>query len=408
MHLSNDEQSMLAGEAGVAVRKAMEILVTLGKIFHADQMVPVQSAQIAGVSYQNIGEPGIDFLQDWAAMGARSRIPAFMNPAGIDRDQWQQLGIPTDFAARQNRIIDLLAEMGVERTLTCTPYHIGHVPSAGAHIAWSESSAVSYANSVLGARTNREGGPSALAAAITGRTPCFGLHIDYNRRATHRIRICTTVAQPAEYGLIGYLVGKIVGQGIPCFDELTLPDEPWQRETALKTLGAAMAASGAVALYHIRNFTPDILEQPEAFVSHDMPVTDIDDLRPAIQALRQHGGNLDLVALGCPHSSFDQLKDIAATIAKRGLKTPLWVTTSAAVKQAASETGLAEAIESAGGKVVADTCMVVAPLQALGIRYIGVDSAKAACYLPSHQGTVTYWGTTEQCIESAIEGKWLF
>ncbi|MBN2012906.1 aconitase X catalytic domain-containing protein [candidate division KSB1 bacterium] len=408
MHLSAIEKSLLEGETGTAAKKAMEILVALGKIFHAQDMVEVSSAQIAGVSYQNIGDPGIEFLTHWVELDAAVRIPAFMNPAGIDRNQWKQMGFSESFAVKQLEIISLLQKMGIAPTLSCTPYHLGHTPTIHEHVAWSESSAVSYANSVLGARTNREGGPSALAAAITGRTPRFGLHLQENRRATHRIDVKCKLTHASEFGLIGYLVGKAVGNGIPYFCTLTLPEGEIDRTSALKTLGAAMAASGAVALYHVHDFTPELLEAPDAVISSDLPVVAIDSIEQAIASLRQQGTQLDLVALGCPHSSIEQIREIAEFIGDRTCKAKLWITTSAAVRTIAASSGLIDQLNHAGVNVIADTCMVVAPLQSLDIKYVGVDSAKAACYLPSHQGMTTYWGTTEQCIESAIEGQWKF
>ena len=161
---------MLAGEAGPGVQKAIEIVVALGRIYGAADLVAVTSVQVAGVSYKNLGDAGLEFLQEWAAQGARARVPATLNPAGMDLASWRELGFSEAFARRQEAVIAAYVALGITLTCTCTPYLVGHVPEFGQHVAWAESSAVSYANSVLGARTNREGGPSALAAAITGRT----------------------------------------------------------------------------------------------------------------------------------------------------------------------------------------------------------------------------------------------
>jgi predicted aconitase len=182
MQLTLEEQQMLAGEHGRSTQKAMEILTALGTIYAAERMVPVTSVQIAGVSFDNLGEAGLDFLSEMADGGGQVRVLTTLNPAGMDIENWQALGIDPDFARNQERVIDTYARMGVLTTCSCTPYLFGNLPHFGEHIAWAESSAVCYANSVLGARTNREGGPSALAAALTGRTPCYGLHLDENRR----------------------------------------------------------------------------------------------------------------------------------------------------------------------------------------------------------------------------------
>src|SRR5512138_1606926 len=184
MHLTYEEQQMLSGEYGRATQKSMEILTALGTIYAAERMVPVTSVQIAGVSFDNLGEAGLEFLSEMAAGGGRVSVLTTLNPAGMDIENWQALGIDAEFARNQERVIAAYARMGVLTPCSCTPYLFGNVPHFGEHIAWAESSAVCYANSVLGACTNREGGPSALAAALTGFTPAYGLHLEENRRPT--------------------------------------------------------------------------------------------------------------------------------------------------------------------------------------------------------------------------------
>ena len=184
MELTQEEKRMLAGEQGTATRKAMEILVALGAIYGADRLLPVTSVQVAGVSFDNLGEAGLEFLSEMAAHGGRARVLTTLNPAGMDVDNWKALGIDPEFAAQQKRVIEAYTGMGILPTCSCTPYLFGNLPHYGEHIAWAESSAVCYANSVLGARTNREGGPSALAASLTGKTPRYGMHLSENRRPT--------------------------------------------------------------------------------------------------------------------------------------------------------------------------------------------------------------------------------
>ncbi|HRU06593.1 MAG TPA: aconitase X, partial [Candidatus Brocadiia bacterium] len=189
LNLSPSEQAMAAGEQGPAVKRALDIVCALARAAGADRLVEVASVQVAGVSYKNIGEAGLEFLEQWAAEGGRAQVPAWMNPCGADLAAWKELGYPREFISRQLRVVDALERLGVQSSLTCAPYHVAEPPAAGAHLAWSESSAVSVANSVFGARTNREGGPSALAAALCGRTPLSGYHLDAVRRATHRVRV---------------------------------------------------------------------------------------------------------------------------------------------------------------------------------------------------------------------------
>ena len=185
MKLTKQEQAMFEGEYGWATKKAIEILVTLGEIYGAENLFPVTSVQIAGVSYDNLGEAGLDFLEKMAKGGGEAHVLTTLNPAGMDIENWKQLGIPDEFAKNQKRVLDAFARMKVITSCTCTPYLSGNLPTYRSHIAWAESSAVSFANSVLGARTNREGGPSALASALTGRTPAYGYHLIQNLSLIH-------------------------------------------------------------------------------------------------------------------------------------------------------------------------------------------------------------------------------
>ncbi len=180
MYLTKNEQKMLDGEEGYAAKKSMEILVALGNIYGAEKLIEVGSVQVAGVSYHNLGDAGLEFLNELAKDG-KVKVLTTLNPAGMDLENWQNLGIDPEFARKQNLVIEAFSKMGIIVSCTCTPYLIGNLPRYGEHVAWSESSAVTFANSVIGAKTNREGGPSALAAAFVGKTPCYGLHLDENR-----------------------------------------------------------------------------------------------------------------------------------------------------------------------------------------------------------------------------------
>ena len=216
---------MLAGEAGPGAQKAIEIVVALGRIYGAADLVPVASVQVSGVSYKNLGDAGLEFLQAWAAQGAQARVPATLNPAGMDLAAWAELGFSPEFARRQQAVVAAYEALGVLPTCTCAPYLIGHEPAFGQHIAWAESSAVSFANSVLGARTNREGGPSALAAAVAGRTARYGFHLDAHRQPTLLVDVRCPVRSEADLGALGYLVGRHARTGVPYFRALD-PNEP--------------------------------------------------------------------------------------------------------------------------------------------------------------------------------------
>ncbi len=383
MYLTQEEEKMYAGEYGPAVEKSMEILVALGDIYGADGMVEIVSAQISGVSYKTIGDAGLEYLNDLASEGAQVQVPSTLNPAGVDLDQWKSLGFPEEFTRKQLLIVEAYRKMGISTTCTCTPYLVGNVPPLGSHIAWSESSAVCYANSVLGARTNREGGPGALSAAICGRTPNYGYHLDQGRVPNLLVEVKTPLAG-SDYGALGYLVGKAVGNGVPYF-KLLDKEQIKPQVNQLKALGAALASSGAVALYHVENTTPEFAEaMPHTANLEKLTITrsDLDNTRDKLSTSQKP----DLVCLGCPHASLEEIKEVALKLEGKKLANQLWVCTSISVKAASDRMGYTEMIETAGGHVVCDTCMVVAPIEDMGFKVIGVDSAKAANYVPSMCG----------------------
>ena len=404
MRLTREEHAMLSGREGPAVQKAMQIVTALAEIYEAEGLVPVASAQIAGVSYKNLGEAGLQFLEEWAAQGAQVRVPAFMNPAGMDLERWSEMGISAEFAQQQQRVVRALASMGVSPTCTCTPYLVGYAPHPGEHLAWSESSAVSFANSVLAACSNREGGPSALAAAITGRTAAYGLHLPANRVATHIVEVHCPVAHEADYGALGYLVGQQVRDGVPYFRFLRQGRYAAPSQEELMALGAAMAASGAVALYHIAGVTPKFAQAIPP--GRKLPTISISNLDEGYAALNSPLDEIDFVSIGCPHSTLADIERVATLVEGKQVRATLWITTSRHVRSLAEQRGLVAKIETAGGQVFADTCLVVAPIEGLGFKTLATNSAKAAFYSPMHSGLQRRFGTLEQCIDAALTGRW--
>jgi predicted aconitase len=402
MRLTDEERAMLDGAQGEGVRKAMEIVVALGTIYGADNLVPISHVQVSGVSYKNLGDAGLEFLREWAAQGARVRVPTSLNPAGMDLQHWRELGFPPDFAAQQQAVLDAFTAMGIETTCTCTPYLVGYVPKLGDHIAWGESSAVAYANSVLGARTNREGGPGALAAAIAGRTARYGLHLDENRIAQFLIDVRCPVRSESDWAALGYLVGKRVTNGVPYLRGL---DATARNATNLKALGAAMAASGAVALYHIEGVTPESMLKYQ--ISNLKGEFAIENLNEGYAALNNSQTNsIDLVWIGCPHASLDEIELIADKLGGRNVRTALWITAAHQVRDEAESRGWLARIEKSGGRIVSDTCLVVAPVEALGFRSMATNSGKGAFYGPSHAHVATHFGSLDQCLEVALSGEW--
>lgn len=393
MFLTKKEQEMCDGEYGETIRKSMDILVALGDIYGASGLVDITSAQVSGVSYKTIGDAGLEYLQDLARDGSgKATINASLNPPGTDLDNWEELGFPKDFAIKQNEIVDAYADLGISKTCTCTPYLVGNVPRFRDHVSWSESSAVAYVNSVIGARTNREGGPAALAAAIVGKTPLYGFHLDENRKANLVVNV-TTELKGADFGALGYIIGKVVGGGVPYFKLQNIPNN-----NNLKTLGAALASSGSVALYHMENVTPEYELAGESDVEDIMFISD-KQIAETRESLTTTDREIDLVCLGCPHASLEEIKEVAAIVQGKTIKNKLWICTSVSVKATADRMGYTQIIESAGGNVVCDTCMVVAPIEDMGFEVIGVNSAKAANYVPSMCGLDVVYDDVENLIQ---------
>ena len=301
MNLTKDEEAILNGEEGETRQQLMEILFGIGKVFGAEEMVPIRSAQVSGASYKTIGEWGLEWL---LSLDARASVPAVLNPVGMDRIRWKEMQIDPGFAEKQNAVIGAYERLGIRLECTCTPYYM-NITEYGDHLAWSESSAVSYANSVLGARTNREGGPSALAAAIIGKTPGYGLHQVENRNPGISIRVDgePECADSSWYGALGFLAGKIVGNRIPIFSGIR------PARDQLKNLGAAMAATGAVALYHVKEITPEA----RVFNYDTSGLEEVIITSQEIESVFS-SEEPDAVAIGCPHCSPEELETLAGRL----------------------------------------------------------------------------------------------
>src|SRR5512136_721086 len=317
MELTAQEQAMLDGKEGYAARKSMEILKALGNIYGADRLIKVGSVQVAGVSYHNLGDAGLEFLNEWAKDG-KVRVLTTLNPAGMDLENWRQLGISPEFAEKQNLVIDAFRRMGIITSCTCTPYLIGNLPRYGEHIAWSESSAVTFANSVLGAKTNKEGGPSALAAAFVGKTPCYGLHLDENRVSEVHVEVKAELTKLSDWGALGYAIGKKAENKITYITGIETADLD-----QLKSFCASVVTYGAKPLFYIKGVTPgsEMQKQPS-----NTAVIDQADIKIAYDAINDDVHNIELVCLGCPHCSVKEISEIATLLEGKKVAegTELW------------------------------------------------------------------------------------
>jgi predicted aconitase len=397
MYLTKKEEKMLDGEKGYAVKKSMEILVALGNIYGAEKLIEVGSVQVAGVSYHNLGDAGLEFLNELAKDG-KVKVLTTLNPAGMDLEDWKKLGIDEEFAKKQNMVIEAFRKMGIIISCTCTPYFIGNLPRYGEHIAWSESSAVTFANSVIGAKTNREGGPSALAAAFVGKTPCYGLHLDKNRVPDTHVKVNAKLTKFSDWGALGYCIGKKVQNKIPYITGITIAELD-----ELKSFCASVVTFGSKPLFYMEGITP-------ASEKHQPPketvIIEDEDLKEAYESINDEVEDVDFVCIGCPHSSIKEISKIAELLENRKVSpnTEFWIATSRPMKQLADKRGYTEVIENAGGKFACDTCMAVAPLKGR-FRSIVTTSAKG-CYYTRHHGMQTKLGSLEECIEAAVKGKW--
>lgn len=398
MQLTQLQQDMLDGKQGRATRKAMEILTALGSIYGADHMLPVTSVQISGVSYDNLGEAGLHFLAQMADGGGQARVLTTLNPAGMDVANWQAMGIPADFAIQQQRVIDAFARMGVVTTCTCTPYLAGNLPHFGEHIAWAESSAVCYANSVLGARTNREGGPSALAAALTGFTPAYGFHNPQNRRPTVSVQVDADIQTTAGFGALG----KVIGERLEARGEERIPyitGITTATSEDLKSFCASIATFGGVALFHIPGITPEASQYapPNARI-HISPA----DLDAALREMSDASPDeIDFVSLGCPHLSIKEIARIAALLQGKQVKKTFWITTARPTKQLADIAGYTKIIEESGAIFATDTCCVVAPIRGR-FTALATDSAKACYYATAKNKFKTLIRSFDEVVNEAL------
>ena len=385
VNLSRSQEALLDGAAGEIPKKAMALLVTLGKMLGARKMIRISSAQVSGVSYLTIGDAGLDFLTEWSGSGASAKVKTTTNPAGMDQSRWREMNVPEEFAAKQIKVMDCFDRMKVCPSYTCVPYLSGNRPRYGEHVSWAESSAVVFANSVLGARTNRESGMSALASAITGFTPAHGLHLSAERRPTCDVRINQEEMNELECSALGYLIAQKIQTGIP-----NLVKSRVMNVDKLKALGASLGAAGAIPMFTQMKRSP----------KREMITVSNEDIQNVIRELSRENKS-EHVCLGCPHLSLGELKHIAELLKGKKTKKHLWCFTARPIRDHAKRLGYVDCIEKAGGKVFCDTCMVVSPMREMGVEGTLTNSCKAAHYLPSLSKVEPTLRNLEECIHLA-------
>lgn len=407
--LTETDQSLLAGDRGPGVRMAMSIIVRMAEVQRAPRLMDITLAHIDSALY--MGEATLAFAERLAAEGARVVVPATLNVSGVDEHGWRAWPVPPDWAEKAQRQMLAYQAMGCRPTFTCAPYQTEPRPGFGQQIAWGESSAIVFANSVLGARTERYPDLMDICAAITGRVPAVGLHLTENRAGQLwvQLRDIPPALQAADdfYPVFGHLLGKLAGDRIPVVTGLAVAPT----EDQLKALGAAAASSGAVALYHLVGITPEAPTLEAAFQGPPVgPAFDVtlEHLRAARRELSTAaGGKLDMVVLGSPHFSLAEFRRLTPLLsgARCHPDVRFLVTTSRGVAALAEAAGLLAPLRAFGGTLTVDTCILTTPMLPSEIKQIMTNSAKYAYYSPGLLNVGVAFGTLEACVRSAVAGR---
>ncbi len=398
---------MLEGSAGPAVALAMRIVVRMGEILGAGDLVKIASAHIDGCLYH--GDGGVEFAERLVGLGGTVRVPSTLNVGALDLlhpDRVRAAGRRRDMALRQMRAYE---SMGCRPTWTCAPYQAGHRPRRGEHVAWGESNAVAFANSVLGARTNRYGDFMDICCALAGRAPRTGLHLDEGRRATVVVDTCAVAPalkrRDVFYPVLGTWLGRAAADRVAVIAGLPTT----ATEDQLKAMGAAAASSGAVGLFHVEGATPEAPTLDAALGG--LPPHEV--LKPEPAELRRvrddlsttRAGSIDAVALGSPHFSLREFADLEALLPATSFDVPFYVCTGRHEHGRLQEAGRLQRLEDAGVHVVVDTCVVVTPILPARGGVLMTNSGKFAHYTPANTGYGVVYGSLEDCVVSAVRGR---
>jgi predicted aconitase len=390
MYLTKEEEQILNGERGWANQTCMKILVRLGDLFKADKLIPIGSVHVSGVSYKTLGDAPIEFLKTLADNGGRVRVRTTLNPQSLD-PRYLVKKLPENLVKKQFEILEQFSRMGLTQSLTCTPYHLSRVKPES-HIAWAESSAVVYANSILRANTNREGGPSALAAGIIGKTPNYGVHKPENRQPKVIVNVEAKLRDETDYGALGVHLGKLLNDKIPMIENLQKPST-----TKLKQLSSALATTGMTNMFHCGTC-------PKRRGLERISVQDSDIKQTIDELSTSPSKKPDLVFFGCPHCSLNEMKQIARLVQgkKVSSETEFWVCTSSHIKEAGKE--YVDKIEKSGAHVLTGVCTIVSWTEKLGIETIMTNSAKTAYYAPTLCRAQTILAPMNDCLKTAFRG----
>ena len=409
LELTPRDKAMLDGEHGPAVTLAMNILVRMAEVYGAESLLDISAAHIDSTIY--IGEAGLEFAERLAELGARVAVPSTVNVSGVDEHNWREWAVPTQWARNAYRQMVAYQSMGCVPTWTCAPYQTAIRPEFGQQIAWGESNAIVFANSVIGARTERYPDLLDICCAITGRAPAVGLHLSENRGGEYLVRLenvpLDIQRDDSFYPVLGHLLGKLAADRIPVIDGLQVRPT----EDQFKALGAAAASSGTVALYHVVGVTPEAPSLDAAFRGQAPGktfVVDMDALRSARRELTTADGDaLDMVVLGSPHFSLAEFQQLAPLLdgQHKHPEVQFLVTSSRAMTMLAKRSGLLATLERFGGQVTVDTCILATPMLPAEVKVLMTNSAKYAYYAPGLLDTLVTFGSLKDCVNSAVAGR---
>jgi hypothetical protein len=409
LKLSDIDKAMLDNERGPAVRMAISILVQMAEVYGAAHLIDITAAHIDSTIY--VGEANLEFAERLANLGARVAVPSTLNVSGVDEHHWRKWPVPASWAQNAQRQMAAYQSMGCIPTWTCAPYQVQMRPRFGQQIAWGESSAIVFANSVLGARTERYPDLLDICCAITGRAPAVGLHLTENRTGELLVNLVDVPRlvqeDPSFYPVIGYLLGKVVRDRIPVLTGL----EVQPNEADLKALGAAAASSGRVALFHIVGVTPEAPTLEAAFQGRQ-PSQILDLTMNALRAARQElntsdGDGLDMVFVGCPHLSLTEFRQLAPLLKGSRVHPDVrfLVTSDRKTVAQARQAGYLAALEAFGGEITVDTCPLTTPMLPPRIKSLMTNSAKHAYYAPGLLDMRVTFGSLTDCVRSAAVGR---
>jgi predicted aconitase len=406
VELTEGDRARLSGAHGEAAALSMRIVVETAAVMGAERLVDIVGAHVDGCLYHGLA--GLEFAERLVAGGAAVSVPTTLNVGSLDLLHPDRYRGDAETAANGRRQMDLYVAMGCRPTWTCAPYQLPERPAFGEHVAWAESNAIVFCNSVLGARTNRYGDFIDICAAITGRAPLAGLHLDDERRARLVLRMDDVsprlLASDALYPVLGHLLGTEAGSSVAAIDGLPAQTS----EDRLKAIGAAAASSGSVAMFHAVGITPEAPTMQAATGGEDateIAVTS-ERLRSARDELMTTDGDaLGAVSVGTPHASLAELERLAGLVDRRPPVVPFFVNTSRDVLAEAERRGWISALTKAGVEIVTDTCTYLTPIMGALDGPVMTDSAKWAWYAPANIGADVVMGGLEECVRSAAEGR---